>query len=395
MPGMQVTSSRVAQRPSFPKSPLIREIDPDRFTPSFQDVGLVPMRIDDEQQAARELKQKLIQWPAVKAFVGFGPDANGNTTALIAGRPEDVTSVSLQGMHEVLARLASSPDLKYRAQVHKVGYEPAREIAPEVVRVRLPGRYDSASLERTLHQGFQPNPTTLGVTLGPGRVALLVGGPSGAGKTTLADKIQGMLPERKVVTLQCDMYYRNWEDPDYPRTPAGTKFWDNPEAMHMDELSRDIAELLKTGKTSVPVFDFTTGKRQAKEKTVELGPDDVLVLDSIFATNPKIVDALDAAGLPHATLFLDTERGEDRLVRRIVRDYEHRGASAQFTFDCWKETTLPGEVQFVRPTLLALDPAHDGFYRSQMPEDRGLTVDRIARRVKELEERPPSYQAFG
>lgn len=392
---MQVTAIR--PRPVFPKSPLIREIVPDRYTPSFrEDIGLVPMRMENEAQAARELKQKLTEWPAVKAFVGFGPDANGNTTALIAGRPEDVQAVSLQGMHEVMARLASSPSLKYAAEVHKVGYEPAREIAPEVVRVRLPGRYDAASLEKTLHEGFGPNPASLGVTLPPGRVALLVGGPSGAGKTTLAERIQDMLPERKVVTLQCDMYYRNWEDPAYPQTPAGTKFWDNPEAMHMDELSRDIAELLSTGQTRVPVFDFSTGQRLAEEKTVELGPDDVLVLDSIFATNPKIVGALDAAGAPHATLFLDTKNGEDRLVRRIVRDYEHRGASAQFTFDCWKETTLPGEIQFVRPSLLSLDPAHDGFYRSEIPQDKGLSVDQIARRVRELgEERPASYEAFG
>lgn len=391
MPPMQVTACRLPAPFVTPPRPAA-SAPSDRFTPASEDVALIPMPVRDEAKAVGELKRELARWPSLQAVVGFGPDQNGNTTALVAGRPQDVQAVSLQGMHKVLARLASSPELKLRAQQYQVGYQPARVIAPEVVRVRLPGAYDAAGLQKTLADGFQPNPSGLGVELPPGRVALLVGGPSGAGKTTLAERLGGMLPDRKVVTLQCDMYYRNWEDPDYPKTATGTKFWDNPEAMHMDELSRDIATLLRTGRAEVPVFDFATGKRKPEKQTVELGENDVLVLDSIFATDPKIVGALE--GLPHATVFVDTEKGEDRLVRRIVRDYAHRGAAAQFTFDCWKETTLPGEVQFVRPALLTLDPAHDSVYRSQMPQDRGLSVDQIARRVGQLQDRPPTYEAF-
>ncbi|MEW6283068.1 MAG: hypothetical protein AB1758_30930, partial [Candidatus Eremiobacterota bacterium] len=177
---------------------------------------------------------------------------------------------------------------------------------------------------------------------------------------------------------------------------AGTLFWDSPDAMHIDELSRDIAQLLRTGRAELPVFDFKTGKRLPEKKVVELGEDDVLVLDSLFANHPKIVQALEAESLPHATLYMDTARGEDRLVRRIVRDYEHRGATARFTYDCWEQTTRPGEVKFVRPTLLQIDPAHDGFYRSQAPTDPGLTIAQIEARVRELEasQTPPSYQAF-
>ncbi len=376
------------------QAPTVKTEQPqDRFVPSaVPEVALY----ESPRPNLDELKQKLSRWPGMQAIVAYSPDGQGNTRALIVGRPEDHTASSLQGTHKVLARLASSPSLKYAAQKYQVGYQPARKLDEQTIELRLPGPQDARSMNRILSEGFAPNAPDLGLQLPSGRVALLVGGPSGAGKTTLAERMQPMLPERRVVHLQCDMYYRNWEDPDYPKTPQGTLFWDNPAAMHIDELSRDITELLSTGKATLPVFDFKTGKRLPERKPVELGENDVLVLDSIFANNPKIVQALETHGLTYRTLFMDTERGEDRIVRRIVRDYEHRGASAQFTFDCWEQTTLPGEVQFVRPTLLSVDPAHDGFYRTALPTDSGLSLEEIRQRVRELEEQKvkPSYQAF-
>ncbi len=397
---MQAVPSVLVPRPplALRSAARVESAPQDRFVPSADpEVGLLQTRFDrGEPETAEDLKRHMARWPTLKAVVAFGPDGAGNTTAIVAGRPEDRTASSLQGMHKVLARLASSPSIKYAAEKHQVGYQSPRQLGPEAVSVRLPGPMDAKAMNRALSEGFAANAGELGVKLPPGRVALLVGGPSGAGKTTLAERIDDMLPDRRAVHLQCDMYYRNWEDPDYPRTPKRSLYWDNPEAMHLDELSRDITQLLSTGKASLPVFDFKTGKRLPERQEVELGENDVLVLDSIFANNPRIVQALETQNLPHVTLFMDTERGEDRLVRRIVRDYEHRGAGAQFTFDCWEETTLPGEVAFVRPTLLQLDPAHDGFYRSQIPTDRGLSVEEIRERVLDIEARglKPDYDAF-
>ncbi|MEW6279788.1 MAG: hypothetical protein AB1758_14265, partial [Candidatus Eremiobacterota bacterium] len=180
--------------------PAPERVEADRFAPSSQpEVHLMPVNFtrSTDAEVLEELKRHMARWPTLKATVAFGPDGNGNTASIVAGRPEDASATSLQGMHEVLARLASSPSIKYAARRYPVSYQPARPVGPDAVKVRLPGPMDAPTLNQALSEGFQANPRELGVTLPPGRVALLVGGPSGAGKTTLSQRVGEMLGGRR------------------------------------------------------------------------------------------------------------------------------------------------------------------------------------------------------
>src|SRR5690606_5036552 len=95
---------------------------------------------------------------------------------------------------------------------------------------------------------------------------------------------------------------------------------------------------------------------------ISLGAEDLLVIDSLHAANEEIVSHLNKLGLEHATIYMDSPQADDRLLRRMVRDYEHRGGRLPHeSFDIWDLTTWPGEKDFIRPTILQMDPAKDVF----------------------------------
>ena len=220
-----------------------------------------------------------------------------------------------------------------------------------------------------------------------------------------------MAGDRKVVAITGDMYFRDMDDPDYPLTSQGAYDWDHPDAMHVGELAGDISKLIEKGSADMPIYDFTavpkggwrhpvngvTGARQDAKQHLELGANDILVIDSLHATNEAIVGPLTSTGLPHVSLYLDSARSEDRLLRRIVRDYATREGTAERTISYWDLSTFPGEVHFIRPTLIQLDPAHDLYYVTKFGTDLGLTREQIEHKTAKLAEfgLTPTYAAFG
>lgn len=122
-----------------------------------------------------------------------------------------------------------------------------------------------------------------------------------------------------------------------------------------------------------------------------------LVLDSIHATSPEIMGHLEELGLSFVAVYADSAQPEDRLLRRIVRDYESRGGRApEETIRMWDLTTWPGEVEFVRPTILNLDPVEDLFLVTQFPDDLGLSREELEERSRLLADLgvPPTYEAY-
>jgi len=135
---------------------------------------------------------------------------------------------------------------------------------------------------------------------------------------------------------------------------------------------------------------------EGKTTPVDMGADDILVIDSLHATNKDLISKLDALDLPHSSVYLDSEEGNVRLLRRMVRDFDSRGRSPQQTLSDWDNTTFPGEVNFVRPTLMQLDPAQDVFITNKFPKDQALSREEIDHKVGEQAKYglTPTYEAF-
>jgi adenosine deaminase len=375
----------------------------------------------DGKAEAGEIQDQMMRhmraWPSVTSVIAVGKKGKGKSRILVGSRPDAIRGGSLQDVYEVMKRLSSSPSIKEAAKRWPSGFHVVKALNAEgtLHEVQLPGGQTPETLSLSLKEGGAPNRLdqvrALVESLPKGRrVALLLAGPSGAGKSSLIGQIRDFAKGqgRSVTDLQGDMYFNDIDSPKLPRTPDGSPYWDSTENMDMTRFKEDIASLIRDGKADTPIYNFKdirpggwrlpdvkfTGFREEKPRRIELGVDDILVIDSLHAANGQIISHLDSLGLPHATIYLDSERSEDRLVRRLVRDYNERGGILPRTsLDVWDRTTWPGEVEFVRPTILQMDPARDTFLVTKFPKDLGLSREEIERKVTLLEQYglPPSH----
>jgi uridine kinase len=321
------------------------------------------------------------------------------------------------GQWQVMRDLCSSPTIKAEATGKGLPFTPAQpfDASGRAVQIRLPGAVSEETLVKALSEGGKPNQTEmlreLVANLPKGvRVAVLMAGPSAAGKSTLAAQIKEFAGDRHVAEFPGDMYFRDADDPELPKTASGGVYWDDPKAMHFDEMAGAIARLIKDGHADIPVYDFSavrpggwhdpscTGKGMRTDQVtpLDMGGDDILVIDSLHAANAQVVDKLKALDLPHATVYLDAEKTEDRLVRRMVRDFGVRGRSPQETLKDWDMSTYPGEVNFVRPTVMEMDPAQDLALFNKFPNDLGIDRAELDHKVEMLDRHglAPTYPAL-
>ena len=408
-----------------PPSTLLME-EPTRFeeVPGVPGMAVATVEARDmaTPQARRILGSEMLQylkaWPSTTAVVTVAPGAS-QSEVMVASRPDAVAQAKRQGVYQVVQHLASSDSLKEAARAYPCEFRAVKaENADGTLHsLRLPGPQTAGTVSTALAEGGKPmqfeQVRQLIHHLPPGRIALLVPGPSAAGKSGVAKQISEFAREvgRQTVDLMGDMYFKDVDQAGNPATPAGAPYWDHVDFMDLEKLKTDIGELVGHGSAETPVYNFQdvrpggwrtptnlTGFREEKPKPLEMGENDILVLDSLHAANAEIIEHLESMGLPHATLYLDSPSADDRILRRLVRDYETRGGRMpEVSMELWDQTTWPGEKDFVRPTILQLDPAQDVFLITRFPKDLGLDRAQLDQRSAEMAEYglAPSYEAYG
>ena len=172
-----------------------------------------------------------------------------------------------------------------------------------------------------------------------------IAGPSSSGKTTFAKRlaIQLRVNGLRPVTLGTDDYFVDREHT--PRTASGEYDFEHLHAVDVPTLNRDLADLDAGREIQRPTFDFHTGSRSYKGKTLRLDDDQVVVLEGIHSLNPELTPGLPDARKFHiyisalSQLNLDNNNRipttDNRLLRRLVRDHRYRGHSATRTLEMW------------------------------------------------------------
>ncbi|MBQ4279878.1 MAG: nucleoside kinase, partial [Rikenellaceae bacterium] len=174
---------------------------------------------------------------------------------------------------------------------------------------------------------------------------VLISGPSSSGKTTFAKRlgIQMRILGLKPVLISLDDYFVDREKT--PKDEKGNYDYEALEALDIETFNKHLRALLDGEAVDVPRYDFITGKRQSRDVPLSLDDRSVLVIEGIHGLNPRLtpqiddkykfkiyVSAFTSISLDDLTRIPTTD---NRLLRRIVRDYNTRGSNATDTLRRW------------------------------------------------------------
>ena len=187
---------------------------------------------------------------------------------------------------------------------------------------------------------------------------VLISGPSSSGKTTFTKRLYTQLRTCfiKPHSISLDDYFVNRDKT--PRDENGEYDFESLYAVDLDTFNQDLQKLLRGESVELPTFDFKLGVRSYRNDAFTLRPGDLLLIEGIHALNPELiptiptnttfkiyVSALTAIGLDAHNRIPTTD---NRLLRRIVRDYRYRGKSAVETLSQWASVRR-GEERWVFP----------------------------------------------
>ena len=187
---------------------------------------------------------------------------------------------------------------------------------------------------------------------------VLISGPSSSGKTTFCKRLQVQLTTNLLhpVGISLDDYFLNREDT--PKDEHGEYDFESLYALYLPYFNKDLKKLLSGEEIDLPTFNFETGQRVFKGKKLKLRENSILVIEGIHALNPELTEFIDDKYKYRVyvsvltSISLDNHNWipttDNRLLRRIIRDYRFRGYSAEDTINRWPSVRR-GEDKWIFP----------------------------------------------
>ena len=187
---------------------------------------------------------------------------------------------------------------------------------------------------------------------------VLITGPSSSGKSTLCKRlsIQLLACGLRPLSFSTDDYFVNRVDT--PKLPNGQYDFDNIETVDYHLLEDHLSRLMKGERVEIPEYNFVTGKREYNGKRLKLSNDSVLIIEGIHALNPLLTEQIpDTAKYKVyvsalTSISLDDHNWiptrDNRLLRRIIRDYNKGAFTARETISQWK-SVCEAEEQWIFP----------------------------------------------
>jgi uridine kinase len=200
--------------------------------------------------------------------------------------------------------------------------------------------------------------------------AILIGiaGASGSGKTVIANSIIESLGSDRAVIIQEDSYYKDLSDLPYEQR-SGRNF-DHPDAFDHDLLVEHLMLLLNGEAVSHPVYDYKLHTRSKETKTA--GPASLMILEGILIfSRARLRELMDYR------VFIDTPP-DICFIRRLKRDIEERGRTADSVIRQYTETVRPMYIEFIEPSKQYADIIISG------DENNPDAVDILTTNIKDL-----------
>lgn len=225
---------------------------------------------------------------------------------------------------------------------------------------------------------------------------VLISGPSSSGKTTFSKRlsIQLMTNGLKPYPISLDDYFVNRNDT--PLDENGKHDFESLYAVDLPFFEEQLTTLLNGGEVELPRYNFTTGKREMSGKKLRIDEHMILIIEGIHALNPALnphipnenkykvyVSAL-------TTILLDNHNyiptTDNRLLRRIIRDYKYRSYSAEETIARWPSVRA-GEEKWIFP----YQENADAMFNSALLFELAVLKDYVEPVLRKVPNRCPEY----
>ena len=187
---------------------------------------------------------------------------------------------------------------------------------------------------------------------------VLLAGPSSSGKTTSCKRLSIQLAVNGLKPLQIslDDYFVDREKT--PKDASGEYDYESIYALDLDLINEQFNALFRGEEVELPKYDFQSGKRKKSGNRLKMTDNNVLVVEGIHALNPELTAHIPQEQIFRVyasaltTILLDNHNyiptTDNRLLRRIIRDYKYRGVSAQETIHRWPSVRA-GENKWIFP----------------------------------------------
>lgn len=208
---------------------------------------------------------------------------------------------------------------------------------------------------------------------------LLVTGPSSSGKTTTTAKLEKRLAKQglRFRTLNLDDYFLGLHD--YPRDAFGDWDFETPQALRIDLIDNHLVRLLEGETIRIPRYDFKTGISHLEVADFHIDADEVLLLDSLHGLYPPmtrsvddslkfklLIEALSVIKLGDGNSGVFTKATDLRMLRRMLRDRDHRNHSPEMTLGHW-HFVRKGELRDMIPYIRTVDSLINGGLAFELP----------------------------
>jgi uridine kinase len=174
---------------------------------------------------------------------------------------------------------------------------------------------------------------------------VIIAGPSSSGKTTTTTKLSHLLTKMglSLVPLTVDNYFFDLEL--HPKDEYGDYDFETPQALDLELINEHLVRLISGEEVRIPFYDFKTSKRHDDQTPMQVGPNDLILIDSLHGLFPDMMRGVDDE--LKFKLYIEPllqMKGPDgkfvrwtdlRLMRRMVRDATHRAYKPQQTLEHW------------------------------------------------------------
>lgn len=225
---------------------------------------------------------------------------------------------------------------------------------------------------------------------------VLISGPSSSGKTTFSKRlsIQLMTNGLKPYTISLDDYFVNRNDT--PLDENGKHDFESLYAVDLPFFEEQLSTLLNGGEVELPRYNFTTGKREMSGKKLRIDEHMILIIEGIHALNPALTPHIPNENKYKVyvsaltTILLDNHNyiptTDNRLLRRIIRDYKYRNYSAEETIARWP-SVREGEEKWIFP----YQENADAMFNSALLFELAVLKDYVEPVLRKVPNRCPEY----